>query len=268
MNKFERIEAILILGALACAGVIVYLLFATPARSEGWPLDAMNTQIEETNVIVNGVCSGTIISKEQRLVLTAYHCVDALFQEVTEKIVDPKTGEIKEHTIQKIVPLKIITNKLRNFEIIATEDHTATVVGSDSSADIALIQVIDKDYTPLSAAALAPETYSYKRGLHVFAVGNPAITFDNSITEGIISAPQRMLDIDGRHLKVFQFSAGIIGGNSGGSVLNDQGEMIGTVSAAIRGSAISFAVPISYTKEMIVRAGFGGILPRPREPSH
>ena len=264
----QIIFSILWILAVICLMAIAYILNSKVARADGWGIDQMNTQIEETNVIVNGVCSGTIISKEQRLVLTAYHCVDTLFQEVTEKIVDPKTGEVKEHTIQKIVPLKIITNKLRNFEVIATEEHTATVVGSDSSADIALIQVIDKDYAPMAAAALAPETYSYKRGLHVFAVGNPAIVFDNSITEGIISAPQRMLDIDGKRLKVFQFSAGIIGGNSGGSVLNDQGEMIGTVSAAMRGSAISFAVPISYTKEMIVKAGFGAILPRPRESSH
>lgn len=238
---------------------ILSVFFAS--RAHAWDIDKMNAQIEDTNVIVGGNCSGTIISKEQRLVLTAYHCVDDLFREVTEKVVDPKTGEVHEITKQKLVPLKITTNKVRDYEIIATEDHAAKIIASDKDSDIALLQVIDTDYVPLAAATLAPDSYVYKRGLRVYAVGNPAITYDNSITEGIISSPQRMLDIDDKHLKVFQISASVIGGNSGGSIVNDDGELIGTLSAGFRGAAISFAVPISYTKAMIIKAGFGFILP-------
>ena len=240
----------------------------SPAKAD-WAIDKMNAQIENTNVIVAGVCSGTIISKEQRLVLTAYHCVNDLFDEVTEKIVDPKTNEIKEIKKQKLKPLLITTNKVRNYEIVATEDHTAKIVGSDKDTDVALIQVIDTDFIPLAAAPLAPDDYEYKRGLKIYVVGNPAITFDNSITEGIISSPQRTLDFgDDKKLKAFQVSAPVIGGNSGGSVLNDNGEIIGTLSAGVRGSAVSFAVPISYSKDMIIKAGFGGILPKVRSSSH
>lgn len=254
-------EKILIAVSLLALAVVWWLALASTARA--WDIDKMNTQIEDTNVIVGGVCSGTIISVPQRLILTAYHCVDDLFQETTEKVVDPKTGEIKEITKQKLIPLKITTNKVRNYEIVATEDHAAKIISSDKDNDIALIQVIDTDYIPLAAAPLAPDTYSYKRGLKIYVVGNPAIAFDNSVTDGLISAPQRMLDIEDKHFKVFQISAPVIGGNSGGSVLNDNGEMIGTLSAGIRGSAVSFAVPISYTKAMIVKAGFGAILEKP-----
>ena len=261
MNVAKTILLFMV-GMLIGIGILL-LVNVTSARA--WDIDKMNTQIEDTNVIVGGVCSGTIISKSQRLVLTAYHCVDNLFEEVDEKIVDPKTGEIHEIKRQKIIPLKITTNKIRDFEIIATEDHTAKVVGSDQENDIALIQVIDTDYAPIAAAKIVSDSYKYMRGLKIFAIGNPAITFDNSITEGIISAPQRMLEIDGKRLKVFQFSAGIIGGNSGGAIVNDDGELIGTVSAAVRGSAIAFGVPISYTKEMITKAGFGSVL-GPRKP--
>lgn len=240
------------------ATILFTATLMSPARA--WDIDKMNAQIENTNVIVGGVCSGTVISKAQRLILTAYHCVDSLFQEVTEKVVDPKTGEVREITKQKLVLLKITTNKVLNYEIIAIEDHAAQIVGSDKDNDIALIQVTDTNYAPLAEAPLAPDSYLYKRGLKVYAVGNPAITFDNSITDGIISAPQRMLAIGDKHLKVFQFTASVIGGNSGGSVLNDEGEVIGTVSAGIPGSVISFAVPISYAKAMITKAGFGAIL--------
>lgn len=253
---------------LALCTALFLFMIASIARADGWAIDKMNAQIEDTNVIVGGVCSGTIISKEQRLILTAYHCVNDLFQEVTEKFVDPKTNEIKEIIKRRILPLKITTNKVRNYEIIATDDHTAKIVGSNSDADIALIQVIDTDYTPLAAAKLAPESYAYRRGLKIYVVGNPAITFDNSINEGIISSPQRTLELEDRRLKVFQVSAAVIGGNSGGSVLNDNGEIIGTLSAGVRGAAISFAVPISYTKEMIIKSGFGGIMTKEKEANH
>lgn len=254
------------LAKLCTTILFVCLAFNNSARA--WDIDKMNTQIEQTNVIVNGVCSGTIISKEQRLVLTAYHCVDDLFQKITEDEVDPKTGEIKSVDKQKLVPLKITTNKVRNYEVISTEDHTAKIVGSDKDGDIALIQVIDTDYIPLSAAPLASDTYVYKRGLKVYAVGNPAIVFDNSITEGIISSPQRMLEIEGKRFKTFQVSASVIGGNSGGSIVNDNGELIGTTSATMRSGTITFAVPISYTKAMITKAGFGAILERQLSRDH
>lgn len=252
-----------ILAAMTAGTVVLGASLMWAVSAKAWDIDKMNAQIEKTNVIVGGVCSGTVISVEHRLVLTAFHCVDDLFREQTEKIVDPKTGEIHEVTKQKIVPLKISTNKVRDFEVIATEDHVAKVIASDRENDIALIQVVDTDYVPPAAAPLAPDSFEYKRGLKIYAVGNPGITYDNSITEGIISAPQRALDIDGRILKVFQNSASIIGGNSGGALLNDNGEVIGTVSAGIRGANIGFSVPISYTKEMIVKAGFGEILPKP-----
>lgn len=239
----------------------LFLLSKIP-QAHAWDIDAMNAQIEDTNVIVGGVCSGTIISKAQRLVLTAYHCVDDLFQEVDEKVVDPKSGEIKTVSKQKLVPLAISYHKVRNYEIISTTEYAAKVVGSDSGTDVALIQITDTDFTPVGEAPLAKDSYQFKRGQKVFAVGNPGITFDNSITEGIISSPQRTLDIDDKKLKVFQDSASIMGGNSGGAVYNDDGEIIGTTSAAIRGVNIAFTVPVQYTKDMIKASGFGAIIPR------
>ena len=234
------------------------MFLVTPAHA--WDIDKMNAQIEDTNVIVGGVCSGTIISKAQRLVLTAYHCVEQQFTEVSEKVVDPKTSEIKEVTKRVLVPLQITTNKVRNFEVIETTQHTAKIVASDSDNDIVLLQVTDVDFAPAAEVKLASDSYQYKRGLRVFAVGNPGIAFDNSVTEGIISSPQRTVEIDGKSLKMFQNSATIIGGNSGGAILNDDGDLIGTVSVGMRGASIGFAVPISFTKAMIKATSFASIL--------
>lgn len=226
-----------------------------------WEIDKMNAQIEQTNVIVGGVCSGTIISKEDRLVLTAYHCINTQFEDYEDETVDPDTGEIKKTTKRRKLPLEVWTNKVRNYEIVSTVKYSAKIVASDSKNDIALLQITDTDYVPAAAVALAADTYQYKRGKVIYAVGNPGITYDNSITEGIISNSQRTINIDGTDFKFFQHSASVIGGNSGGSILNDDGELIGTVSAGLRGANIGFAVPISFTKEMLKRAGFTKIIP-------
>ena len=230
-------------------------------KALAWEIDAMNKQIEQTNVIVGGVCSGTIIDKTNRLVLTAYHCVSDRYEDYTEEVVDPDTGEIKTIKKRRKLPMEVWTNKVRDYEIVSTVKYGAKVVDTDKKNDIALLQITDPDYVPAAVAPLAPDTYRYKRGNKVYAVGNPGIRFDNSITEGIISAPERTISWDGIDFKMFQHSATVIGGSSGGSVLNDDGELIGTVSAGLRGAAIGFAVPIKFTKDLLKRAGFKDAIP-------
>lgn len=241
----NTIKAILLAAAMTFSG---------PAFA--WDIDKMNTQIEATNVIVSGICSGTIIDTKKRLVLTAHHCITDSLQEKEKQEVDPITGQIKTSKVVEKAPMYIETWKRQDYEVVSSERHLAIIIGWDERADIALIQVVDVKWTPTMAAPLAPDTYQYKRGLRVWAVGNPAILFDNSVTEGIISAPERYLDLGKGQVPFFQMSAGIIGGNSGGAIYNDNGEIIGTVSAGVRGSAIGLAVPIKKTKELLKKLGY------------
>lgn len=235
------------------------LLLATALMASGpafaWDIDKMNTQVEATNVIVSGICSGTIIDTEKRLILTAHHCITDNLKEVEKQEVDPKTGEIKTSKVVEKVPMFIETWKRQDYEIVSKQNYSATILGWDTSSDIAILQVVDKEWHPTMAAPLASSTYQYKRGLKVYAVGNPAIVFDNSITEGIISAPARYLDLGRGNVPFFQMSAGIIGGNSGGAIYNDEGEIIGTVSAGVRGSSVGLAVPIVKTKDLLAKLG-------------
>lgn len=241
-------------------GVLALFVLALPASAD-WPLEKMNKQIEETNVIVSGICSGTVIDVKARLVLTAYHCVTGNLREVEKKEIDPKTGEIKITKVQERVPMYIESWKRdANMEVIASVRFSAVIKGADSDSDTALLQVEDQAWTPAAAAPFAPDGFKYLRGKVVYAVGNPAIIFDNSITVGIISAPARRIDFgNGVKIPLFQHSANTIGGNSGGAIYNSDGQIIGTLTGGMRGADISLAVPVSYAKAMIEKAGFGSI---------
>lgn len=246
---------------LALAVIFLASLYlATPSQAD-WPLDKMNEQIEKTNVVVGGVCSGTIIDVSERLVLTAHHCITGQLVEEEVKEIDDKTGEIRTKRIQKRKPLQITVNKIVNYEIVSSVDYLVAIKGIDAANDIALLQVMDKDYIPAMAARLAPDDFKYQRGVKVFAIGNPGVEYDNSITEGIISAPMRKVDFGGGSVfNLFQHSASVIGGNSGGCIVNSDGELIGTVTGGLRGTAVSFAIPISATKELLRKSGFAKVL--------
>ena len=233
------------------------LLATSTLSAFAWDIDKMNEQIEATNVIVSEICSGTIINKDKRLVLTAHHCITNNLKEVEKQEVDEKTGEIKTKKIMKKTPMYIETWGRKDGEIVTREMHTTTIVGYNEKFDIAILQVDDPLYIPKMEAPLAPETYEYKRGKDVFAVGNPGILFDNTVTKGIVSAPLRSLEMGGDFtIPFFQHSASIIGGSSGGAIYNDSGEIIGTVSAGVRGADIGLAVPISKTRELLKQIGY------------
>lgn len=233
------------------------LLAATIVPSFAWDIDKMNEQIEKTNVIVSEICSGTVIDTEKRLVLTAHHCITDNLREVEKRKVDEKTGQITTIKVMERAPMYIEVWKRKGFEIVTKEMHSASIVGYDDKADIAILQIDDENWKPEMSAPMASDSYEYKRGKPVFAVGNPGITFDNSVTSGIISAPARSLELGGGFkIPFFQMSASIMGGNSGGAIYNDSGELIGTVSAGVRGVDIGLAVPISKTKELLKRIGF------------
>lgn len=244
---------------LAAAAVLAFVVSAiTPASA--WEIKAMNDQIEKTNVIVSEICSGTIISAKHRLVLTAHHCITDSLKDVEKREVDQKTGEIKTRTVQEMVPMYIETWKRVDYDVVNSHKYEARIVGYDALTDTALLQVIDPDWKAEAEAPLAPDDYDYMRGRQVFAVGNPGIEFDNSVTTGIISAPARKVNF-GNNIKIplFQHSANTIGGNSGGAIYNDEGQMIGTVTGGVRGSDVSLAVPISFTKALLKKSGFADV---------
>lgn len=257
MTVLSRLVALALLASAYIFGAWVPLSKA----DEAWGIDAINDYIDKANVLVGDpdvdFCSGTVISIKNRFVLTANHCVEDRVSREEKEFVDPITGEITKKTIEKRLDLVVSKNIVKDYEVVSRQSFTAKIWARDKDNDVAILQIVDKDYVPVYAATLAPDDYKLKRGETIYVIGNPGVEFDNSLTKGIVSSTERSLDFGGgKKLKVFQIDAVAIGGNSGGSVLNEKGQIVGTLDAGLRGAGINFVVPISATKKLLKDKGY------------
>ena len=164
------------------------------------------------------------------------------------------------HVIDKAEKILITTNDNKEFE--------AKLIGSDEQNDIALLKVEAENELPY---AIFGDSDATKIGEWVLAIGNP-FNLTSTVTAGIISAKARNLDPTGRTTQSFiQTDAAVNPGNSGGALVNTQGQLIG-INTAIQsqtGSYIgySFAVPSNIAKKVIedlmefgiVQNGFLGV---------
>ena len=128
-----------------------------------------------------------------------------------------------------------------------TTEYTATVVGTDEETDLAVIK-IDKE--GLTAAEIG-DSDSVQVGEFSMAIGNP-LGMQSSVTSGIISALNRdVTDSDGKTFKLIQTDAAINSGNSGGALVNSQGQLIGVNTLKVSATGVEgmgFAIPINSAK--------------------
>ncbi len=139
--------------------------------------------------------------------------------------------------------------------------HTveAKIVGRDPSTDIALLKI---DARSLPNIGLGDSDH-IRKGDWAIAVGNP-FQFENTLTVGVISAKGRSLGLSEatRSFENFiQTDAAINFGNSGGPLININGEVIG-INTAIRGNAqgIGFATPINTAKRLLPMLKSGKVI--------
>jgi ketosteroid isomerase-like protein len=219
--------------------------------------------IEDTNVILGdkngGFCSASFIDVDRRLLQTAAHCTEQAYEDVKKEFVDPKTGEVSERTVREYLDLEIWHNIVKDYKVVSAQHFVVTKLAENRSDDIAILQVRDAAYRPKAAIKFVPASRKLRQGEVVFALANPAIEFDNTLTQGIISSTERTVTIQGLKQEYFQHSAAQFGGSSGGAIINEQGQLIGVISAGVRGAAIGFAVPIEKVKKMLRGLGFADV---------
>ena len=142
-------------------------------------------------------------------------------------------------------------------EILMWDDQTysAGLVGSDSTSDLAVLKV---EADSLTAADFG-NSEQLMVGDAVVAIGDPlGQKLRGTMTDGIISAINRDLTVNGRALTLIQTNAALNNGNSGGPLINAYGQVIGIntmklssyyTSASVEG--LGFAIPISVAKPVI-----------------
>lgn len=115
-----------------------------------------------------------------------------------------------------------------------------TLVAENKTKDVALLKVVGGGYTPLP---LNTNEDAAKTGIEVLAIGTPTdIELGQTVTRGIVSG-KRIFE----QQTYIQTDVSINSGNSGGALVNKSGEVIGIVSAKIKGESIEglgFAIPI------------------------
>jgi S1-C subfamily serine protease len=138
------------------------------------------------------------------------------------------------------------------------ERYKARLVGVDPSTDIAVLKVAVK------ARALKPlplgDSDTVRVGDQVIAIGNP-FGLDRSVTAGIVSAVQRRISAPNNLSisHVIQTDAALNHGNSGGPLLDAQGQVIGVNAQIETGGAsdgnvgIGFAIPINTVKNVVAQ---------------
>ena len=129
-------------------------------------------------------------------------------------------------------------------------DYTAEVVGTDPSSDLALIKIEVPKKLPFLTLG---DSDALRIGDWVIAVGNP-LQYEHTVTVGVVSAKGRKLGGLSRDFSLDSFiqtDAAINFGNSGGPLINVEGEVVG-VNTAISsvGQGIGFAVPANIAKDV------------------
>ena len=149
-----------------------------------------------------------------------------------------------QHVVDKAAEISVILN--------TGEEYTAKLIGQDTKTDLAVLK-IEADAT-LTAAVLGDST-DVQVGELAVAIGNPmGMEFSGSVTAGIVSAVNRTMTIDDRTYNLIQTDAAINGGNSGGALINQYGEIIGINSVKLSSTGVEgmgFAIAIDEAKPVI-----------------
>jgi len=164
------------------------------------------------------------------------------------------------HVVAKSDQLQVTLNNNKTYDAI--------LIGADSNSDIALLKIEAEQKLPYLAFGDSDNT---KIGEWVLAVGNP-FNLTSTVTAGIVSAKARDL---GKNQSFIQTDAAVNPGNSGGALVNTNGDLIGinTAITSQTGSYVgySFAVPSNNAKKVVedimeygnVQKGFLGVVPVP-----
>jgi len=148
------------------------------------------------------------------------------------------------HVIANAEQIEVVLNDKRSYE--------AKLIGADPKTDLAVLKISGDQWTPISFS----NSDAAQVGQWVLAIGNP-FNLASTVTAGIVSAKGRNIDIIQENFKIESFiqtDAAVNPGNSGGALVNMDGELVGinTAIASNTGSyaGYSFAIPANLARKV------------------
>lgn len=229
-------------------------------------------------------------SLEKNIILTS-NSAASIFKEVGDSVVNISTkassgffySELKDLGSGSGIIYKIDNDKvyiLTNNHVIqgasyvtisvtGNEQIEARLVGADPRSDLAVLSVSKEDMhregiKNITVAKFA-DSDTVEVGDFVFPIGN-ALGRGKVMTQGMISAQNKQINIDGKNLTVLQTDAAINPGNSGGALMNANGEVVGINTAKLSSSAIEgigYAIPSNIATDIANQIINNGYVQRP-----
>lgn len=172
--------------------------------------------------VTQGAGSGVIISTDGYIITNAHVITD----ESNSTVADNITVRLTDST-----------------------EHNASVIAYDSDADIAIIKIEAEGLVP----AQCGDSDKLTVGEELVVVGNPLGELGGSVTNGIVSATEREIQMGGVTMHLIQTNAAVNPGNSGGGMFNMKGQLVGIINAKSTGTGIEglgFAIPINTALEV------------------
>ena len=168
-------------------------------------------------------------------------------------IIGKKDGKILIATNNHVVA----DAKSLSVGFVDGKSASATIRGTDSDADLAVVEVNTKDMKASTLKKIAVITLGdsskLKTGERAIAIGN-ALGYGQSVTGGYISALNRQVQLTDKTMTLIQTDAAINPGNSGGALLNSKGELIGINTVKYSSEDVEgmgYAIPINTAKPII-----------------
>lgn len=226
--------------------------------------------VPNEEIVVNRNETCVTITEQNSLKTSIDKIYDAVFLIQAESTGGASTGSgfayKKDDKYAYIITNEHVISGAKNVKISNSkgELYDAKVLGSDTYADIA---VLSTDVKNVSKIAEIGDSSKIELGDTIFTVGSPlGEQYFGTVTKGIISGKNRMVGSNQIILEVIQTDAAINEGNSGGPLVNINGEVIGVNSMKIATTSIEgmgFSIPINAVMSYVERLEKGEAIERP-----
>ena len=226
--------------------------------------------VPNEEIVVNRSETCVTITEQNSLKTSIDKIYDAVFLIQAESTGGASTGSgfayKKDGKYAYIITNEHVISGAKNVKISNSkgELYDAKVLGSDTYADIA---VLSTDVKNVSKIAEIGDSSKIELGDTIFTVGSPlGEQYFGTVTKGIISGKNRMVGSNQIILEVIQTDAAINEGNSGGPLVNINGEVIGVNSMKIATTSIEgmgFSIPINAVMSYVERLEKGEAIERP-----